>query len=144
MFIEQVSSILYPIEQSVAKPGVSAWIRKDTDTSEHVSALVTEKEPESPVKRAPMPENNPLSLGEDSDSRYSRYAGDIAALCDWMGGHLERGMTIDIRLKDLLDICPRNRRRIESYQGLKNWLMDDMEVILQISSNKTKSNKDNI
>ena len=48
------------------------------------------------------------------------YADDIRRLevALYNGLPLQGGFSIDIKLRDLLDICPRKRRRLDSYTGL--------------------------
>lgn len=65
-----------------------------------------------------------------------RYQRDIDALTDTYGA-LYRSQIINISLTDLLEICPRKRRRIEAYQGLISELKG-MGIELNISSRKTK------
>ena len=52
---------------------------------------------------------------------------------------LKEGSVINICLQDLLAIAPRNRRRIESYQGLRSYLLENYRVTLNINSRKTKA-----
>lgn len=114
-FENQMQFILDSIEWMDTKP-TSAWIKKDVN-------------PNAPV-------NNP-----NSEDHYSRYAGDIYALVNEFGV-LYRTQTISVTLQKMLQIAPRNRRRIESYQGLISYLRDEVGVTLTIVSNKTK-NKEN-
>ena len=52
---------------------------------------------------------------------------------------LKEGSVINICLQDLLAIVPRNRRRIESYQGLRSYLLEKYGVTLNINSRKTRA-----
>ena len=65
-----------------------------------------------------------------------RYGDDIDALTDSYGDL--RGKTIDIELRDLLEIAPRERRRIEAYRGLSSELKKVYGCVLNITSRKTK------
>ena len=65
-----------------------------------------------------------------------RYGDDIDALADSYGDL--RGKTIDIELRDLLEIAPRERRRIEAYRGLSSELKKVYGCVLNITSRKTK------
>ena len=66
-----------------------------------------------------------------------KYDSDIAALTEkW--GTLSTGLCIETNLQDLLTICPRERRRIDAYNGLVSLLRDKYEVTLTIKSRKTK------
>lgn len=84
-------------------------------------------------------ENNPLSVAtETSGSRKDRYEADTKALMNLYG----EGVTcIDIELQDLLRIVPRNRKRIDAYDGLRSYLMKNYGLRLNITSQKTKDIK---
>ena len=62
------------------------------------------------------------------------YADEIKRLeAEW--GPFANGMSITVKLKDLLIICPRKRRRKDSFQGLQKSL-NKMGVTLNIKSQK--------
>ena len=65
-----------------------------------------------------------------------KYAADVEALEANYGSLCNTGLCIS--LQDLLQICPRNRKRIESYQGLVNYLKAEYGATLTIKSRKTK------
>ncbi len=65
-----------------------------------------------------------------------KYKADIEALKVFY--KLEEGETIEISLQDLLAIVPRNRPRIEAFQGLRSYLSQKYGVTLDIKSRKTK------
>ena len=52
---------------------------------------------------------------------------------------LKEGTVINICLQDLLAIVPRNRPRIEAYQGLRSYLLEKYGVTLKINSRKTRA-----
>ena len=52
---------------------------------------------------------------------------------------LEEGTAININLQELLTIAPRNRPRIEAYQGLRGYLLENYRVNLNINSRKTRA-----
>ena len=67
------------------------------------------------------------------------YTNEIKALCDYAGVEsLTPGMTIRMTLQEMLSIVPRKRPRIESYKTLINFLKDEMNVDLILTSRKTK------
>ena len=78
----------------------------------------------------------PVKKNSVSTPTISKYDADIESLKTTYG-ELKPGMAIEITLQDLLTICPRNRRRIEAYQGLVTALRKQ-GVTLTITSNKTK------
>ena len=62
-----------------------------------------------------------------------KYDSDITALTAIYG----TGAWIDIELQELLKICPRNRKRIEAYNGLVSELAK-RGTVLTIKSRKTR------
>lgn len=62
-----------------------------------------------------------------------KYESDIAALTAVFG----TGVCIDIELQELLKICPRDRKRIEAYNGLVSELAK-RGTVLTIKSRKTR------
>ena len=63
-----------------------------------------------------------------------KYDSDISALTAIYG---TTGVSIDIELQELLKICPRERKRIEAYNGLVSELAK-RGIVLTIKSRKTK------
>lgn len=53
-------------------------------------------------------------------------------------GEMKPGMTLEVTLKELLSVCPRTRRRVDSYRGLVSYLHDKKGIKLIINSQKTK------
>lgn len=66
-----------------------------------------------------------------------KYESDISALTAIYGTGVCTGVCIDIELQDLLKICPRDRKRIEAYNGLVSELAK-RGTVLTIKSRKTK------
>ena len=62
-----------------------------------------------------------------------KYDADISALTAIYG----TGVCIDIELQELLKICPRDRKRIEAYNGLVSELAK-RGTVLTIKSRKTR------
>ncbi|RGM91200.1 hypothetical protein DXB82_00135 [Phocaeicola vulgatus] len=69
----------------------------------------------------------------------SRYESDIEALKQKFGDSFSTGLSIEIDLKEILKICPRERRRSDSYTGLIGFLQKKYGIILKVVSQKTKS-----
>lgn len=65
---------------------------------------------------------------------------EIQVLAHHFGG-LATGMVVEIELRELLNLCPRNRRKADSYYQLKKHLKDDYGVELIITS-RTSKNKE--
>lgn len=64
---------------------------------------------------------------------------EIQVLAHHFGG-ISTGMRIEIELRELLELCPRKRRKADSYYQLKKHLMDDygMELIITSRTSKNK------
>lgn len=66
---------------------------------------------------------------------------EIQVLAQHFGG-ISTGMTIEIELRELLELCPRNRRKADSYYQLKKHLKDDYGIELIITSRTSKSSRE--
>ena len=77
-----------------------------------------------------------VSVQPEPSQVKGKYAADVEALEANYGSLCNTGLCIS--LQDLLQICPRNRKRIESYQGLVNYLKAEYGATLTIKSRKTK------
>lgn len=66
---------------------------------------------------------------------------EIQVLAHHFGG-LASGMKLEIELRELLNICPRNRRKADSYYQLRKHLKDDYDVELIITSRTSKNKED--
>ena len=73
------------------------------------------------------------------------YADEAKALCEYVGiDSLSRGMKINIMLQEILRIIPRKRPRVDSYKALVKYLLEEFDLELIITSNKTKHEKENL
>lgn len=70
-----------------------------------------------------------------------KYKEDIKALQRKYGDAFKTGLCIRITLKEILDFCPRERRRIDAYRGLVSYLEKNWGIELKITSQKTKEEK---
>lgn len=69
-----------------------------------------------------------------------QYEDEIKALCAYAGvDNLSGGMIIRMTLQEILGIIPKKRPRIESYKMLTQFLKDEMNVDLILTSRKTKT-----
>ena len=68
----------------------------------------------------------------------AKFKNDIKALEDYTGRKLENGVCIKVELSELLDIVPRERRRIDAYNALVQFMKDELGVDLVISSSRKK------
>lgn len=67
-----------------------------------------------------------------------KYKKDVEALRKRYGENFKTGLCIEITLKELLEICPRERRRTDAYTGLISFLKGKMGITLTIKSQKSK------
>lgn len=67
-----------------------------------------------------------------------KYRKDIEALQDKYGDSFLTGFCIEITLKELLELCPRERHRKDAYHGLISYLKNNQGITLAIKSQKSK------
>lgn len=70
--------------------------------------------------------------------REEKYDSDIEALKQKYGVEFKSGLCIELPLKEIINICPRTRRRVDAYFGLVSYLKSEYGITLKITSNKTK------
>ena len=76
---------------------------------------------------------------DSTEPIHEKYKKDITALQDKYGDLSSlSGLSISLTLKEALEIMPRNRRRVDAYEGLKNYLKREYGIELLIQSQKTK------
>ncbi len=73
---------------------------------------------------------------QSSVAQKGKYDADVAVL-EGRYGDLN-GQTINIELQQLLTLAPRDRRRIEAYNGLRTHLKKQYNCTFNITSRKTK------
>ena len=67
---------------------------------------------------------------------------EIERLAQHTGG-LATGMRIEIDLRELLNLCPRKRKKADSYYQLRKHLKEDYGVELIITSRTNRRNDEN-
>ena len=84
--------------------------------------------------------NSSVAVSEKKkDSKIeNKYGSDIEALKQKYGVKFKSGLCIELPLKEILEICPRVRKRVDAYTGLVSHLKREYGVELVIKSNKTK------
>lgn len=81
-----------------------------------------------------------VSVKKDSNEPIpEKYRKDIEALRKKYGDSFSTGLCIEVSLRELLELCPRERRRTDSYQGLVSYLKNHYGVTLKIHSQKSKT-----
>ena len=86
----------------------------------------------SPNSRVPVDE---VKNGSKVSNKYD---SDVKALKERYRIEYETGVCIRIPLKEILEICPRVRKRVDAYTGLVSHLKREYGVELVINSNKSK------
>ena len=85
-------------------------------------------------KKASCPDVNEKTRSNSNE----KYEQDITALKEKFGNSFITGLCIRITLKEMLELCPRERRRIDAYRGLVSYLEKNWGIELKITSQKTK------
>ncbi len=67
-----------------------------------------------------------------------KFKADIEALERYVGQKLQSGLCINVTLTELLGILPRERKRVDAYNALKNYLSLELGVELNIKSRKRR------
>ena len=93
-----------------------------------VSNRLENAEPSVIVKKDSNPKPVPEKYKEDVATLEEKY-GSLSSLT---------GLSITLTLKEALEIMPRNRKRIDAYEGLRNYLKREYGIELTIKSQKTK------
>lgn len=89
-------------------------------------------------EETPPKPNVAVGVKEKDSKREEKYCSDIEALKQRYGAEFKSGLCIEIPLKEIINLCPRERRRADAYTGLVGYLKSEYGVILKITSNKTK------
>lgn len=97
--------------------------------------LGSEREPKPNYQEG---NTTPDTIEKSSVKETGKYKSDIEALKLKYGDEFTTGLCIEISLKELLEITPRERRRIDAYRGLISCLKTELGIILTIKSQKTK------
>ena len=79
-----------------------------------------------------------VTVKKDSKPIPEKYEKDIEALRKKYGENFKTGLCIEITLKELLEICPRERKRTDAYTGLVSYLSKELGIKLTIKSQKSK------
>ncbi len=67
-----------------------------------------------------------------------KFREDIATLQELYGGNFTAGLCINWTLQQALEVLPRDRQRVDSYDSLAKYLRNERGVTLTIKSNKTR------
>ena len=67
-----------------------------------------------------------------------KYESDAEALRTKFGDSFKSGVCIETTLKEMLELCPRERKRSDAYTGLVGHLKRNYGITLIIKSQKSK------
>lgn len=70
-----------------------------------------------------------------------KFRADIERLKEVYKTEFMAGFSINWTLKQALDILPRERKRVDSYDSLTKYLKQNLGIELTITSNKSKNNE---
>ena len=101
------------------------------DTYNNFFQLLTD---ERPIKDCKTKE--PKKSKPSNPNVCSKYQSDVDALSSRY--ELTEGKEIVMNLKEILELCPRDRRRADAYKGLVSYLSKEYGVKLTIITNKNK------
>ena len=89
-------------------------------------------------EEVPPKPNVTVGVKEKNSKRDEKYGSDIKALKKQYGAEFKSGVCIETSLKEIINLCPRERRRTDAYTGLVGYLKSEYGVTLNITSNKNK------
>lgn len=93
-----------------------------------------------------IPTQAPVESYSDSKERTNKFSNDIKALGEYFPqltsllatDKNEQGLILEISLKEIFALCPRNRCRVDRYSKLQEYLNKNYNTTLIIKSQKTK------
>lgn len=67
-----------------------------------------------------------------------KFKYDVDALTNYIGADkFKKGLNIEVKLSELLEVVPRERRRIDAYSVLVKYLKEELGITLTIKSQKS-------
>ena len=97
--------------------------------------------PEESLKRQVGEKASGPDVSEKTGRRHNeKYEQDITALREKFENSFITGLCVRITLKEALGMMPRNRKRVDAYDGLTRYLQNEFGITLTIYSQKTKPN----
>ena len=89
----------------------------------------------------------PVESCSDSKEQTNKFSDDIKALGEYFPqlasllnekDSTDYNLTLEISLKEIFVLCPRNRCRVDRYSQLQKYLKENYNTTLIIKSQKTK------
>ena len=89
----------------------------------------------------------PVESSPDSKETTNKFSDDIKALGEYFPqlasllnekDSTDYNLTLEISLKEIFTLCPRNRCRLDRYSQLQKYLKENFHITLIIKSQKTK------
>ncbi len=94
-------------------------------------------------ERVPSSNRQPSTADVTAESRKEisipvKFRSDIDTLKTLFPEDFDKKTEIVMTLKDALSFLPRDRKRVDAYAALCEWLKNNMGIVLTIKSQKTK------
>lgn len=102
------------------------------------SPIGLEKGRSNTVSVSPAPLKNEIEKKPQRTTSPATASGDFSKDIEALENHfgqLESGRAIEITLRELLEICPRNRKKSDAFKGLKSHLIKAHGTELRIVPN---------
>lgn len=88
----------------------------------------------------------PVESYSDLKEQTNKFSDDIKALGEYfpqlasllVTDEREQELVLEISLKEIFSLCPRNRCRLDRYSKLQEYLKENYHITLIIKSQKTK------
>ncbi len=93
---------------------------------------------ESPLGRESCAATDVIEKNSTEITVPVKFKSDIEALNVLYPEAFEKNTEIVMTLKDALSFLPRDRKRVDAYRSLADWMEKNMRVVLTIKSQKTK------
>ncbi len=93
---------------------------------------------ESPLGRQSCAATDVIEKNSTEITVPVKFKADIETLKVLYPEAFEKNTEIVMTLKDALSFLPRDRKRVDAYAALCEWLKNNMGVVLTIKSQKTK------
>lgn len=99
------------------------------------------------IPQSDIPTQAPVESYSDSKERTNKFSNDIKALGEYFPqlasllnekDSTDYYLTLEISLKEIFVLCPRNRCRLDRYSQLQKYLKENYNTTLIIKSQKTK------
>ena len=124
--------------RSLEIPNYETILKFMTDTSQLWYSLNKDCSdiPRTPVELSPDAKERTNKFSDDMKV-LGKYFPQLASLLDKKDS-TDDSLILEISLKDMFALCPRNRCRLDRYGKLQEYLKENYHITLIIKSQKTK------